>query len=110
MPFWYFLTVPKLPTEVSHQSNTVEIRKYLLKEGDPVDLGTPVALVENYWGRVRLRASSKGILQKTFFRPGTHVKIGDPIAIIGADGEELPYDRESSTVEIAEIKREKPRS
>jgi pyruvate dehydrogenase E2 component (dihydrolipoamide acetyltransferase) len=110
MSFWYFVTVPKLPAEVSHQSNIVEVQKYLLKEGDPVDLGTAVALVENYWARMRLKANSKGILQKTFFRPGTHVKIGDPIAIIGADGENLPYDRESSTVEIAEIKREKPHS
>ena len=73
-----------------------------------MDLGTPVALVENYWARMRLKANSKGILQKTFFRPWTHVKIGDPIAIIGADGENLPYDRQSSTVEITEIKREKP--
>jgi hypothetical protein len=32
MPFWYYFSVPKLPPEVAHQSNLVEIRNYLAAE------------------------------------------------------------------------------
>jgi pyruvate/2-oxoglutarate dehydrogenase complex dihydrolipoamide acyltransferase (E2) component len=64
MPFWYFFPVPKLPPEVSHQSDVVEIRKYLASEGSAVDVGTPIAAVENYWAVVTLKSNGKGILRK----------------------------------------------
>lgn len=78
MPFWYYFSVPKLPPEVAHQSNLVEIRNYLGAEGSPVDVGSPIAVVENYWAVMTLKANGKGILKKTFFDRGTSVKIGDP--------------------------------
>jgi pyruvate/2-oxoglutarate dehydrogenase complex dihydrolipoamide acyltransferase (E2) component len=95
---------------VSHQSNLVEVQEYLLKEGNAVDIGMPIAIIENYWAKLRLKDNSKGFLQKTFFGAGTSVKIGDPIAIIGADGEDLPYGRDAAIVEIEEIKRRSPNS
>jgi len=101
MPFWYYFPVPKLPHEVAHQSNLVEIRKYLAAEGSPVEDGSPVASVENYWAVMTLKANGKGVLRKTFFEPGTSVKIGDPIAIIGADGENIPYGKELALVELS---------
>ena len=110
MPFWYYFTVPKLPHEVGHQSNLVEIRKYLAAEGSPVEDGSPVASVENYWAVMTLKANGKGVLRKTFFEPGTSVKIGDPIAIIGADGENIPYGKELALVEVIERKRQKDHS
>ena len=67
-----------------------------------------MALIENYWAVMRLKANAKGIVLKTFFAPGTHVKIGDPIAIIGADGEEIPYGRDCALLEIVHIKQGKP--
>jgi pyruvate/2-oxoglutarate dehydrogenase complex dihydrolipoamide acyltransferase (E2) component len=108
MPFWYYFNVPKLPPEVAHQSNLVEIRNYVATEGSPVDAGSPIAVVENYWAVMTLKANGKGILKKTFFDRGTSVKIGDPIAIIGADGECIPYDRELVVLEVTEHKRSKP--
>jgi len=108
MPFWYYFPVPKLPAEVAHQSNLVEIRNYLAPEGSPVDVGSPIAVVENYWAVMTLKANGKGILKKTFFDRGTSVKIGDPIAIIGADGECIPYGKEPVVLEITEHKRLKP--
>ncbi|HXO96034.1 MAG TPA: biotin/lipoyl-containing protein [Chthoniobacterales bacterium] len=107
MPFWYFFPVPKLPPEVSHQSNVFEIRKYLASEGSAVDVGTPIASVENYWAVVTLKSNGKGILMKTIFDRGTSVKIGDPIAVIGSDGENIPYGKEHASIEITELKREK---
>jgi pyruvate dehydrogenase E2 component (dihydrolipoamide acetyltransferase) len=108
MPFWYYFSVPKLPSEVAHQSNLVEIRDYLAAEGSAVDVGSPIAVVENYWAAMTLKANGKGILKKTFFDRGTSVKIGNPIAIIGADGECIPYGRELAVLEVTEHKRAKP--
>jgi pyruvate dehydrogenase E2 component (dihydrolipoamide acetyltransferase) len=108
MPFWYYFSVPKLPPDVAHQSNLVEIRNYLAAEGSPVDVGSPIAAVENYWAVMTLKANDKGILKKAFFDRGTSVKIGDPIAIIGADGECIPYGRELAVLEVTERKRSKP--
>jgi hypothetical protein len=68
MPFWYYFPVPKLPPEISHQSNIVEIRKHLAPEGSTVDVGTPIAIVENYWAVMTLKANGKGILKKTVAR------------------------------------------
>ena len=107
MPFWYYLSVPDLPADVAHQSNLVEIRKYLATEGTRLEFGSPVALIENYWAFMTLKANGKGVLRKTFFEPGTSVKIGDPIAVVRADGEDVPYGKEP-LVEITERKREKP--
>jgi hypothetical protein len=76
MPFWYYLPVPKPPPEISHQSNIIEIRKYLAPEGSAVDVGTPIAVIENHWAVMTLKANRKGILRKTFFEPGTSVKVG----------------------------------
>jgi pyruvate/2-oxoglutarate dehydrogenase complex dihydrolipoamide acyltransferase (E2) component len=108
MPFWYYFPVPKLPPEISHQSNLVEIRKYLAPEGSAVDVGTPIAVIENYWAVMTLKANGKEILKKTFFEPGTSVKIGDPIAVIGSDGEDIPYENELASIEMTERKRQKP--
>jgi pyruvate dehydrogenase E2 component (dihydrolipoamide acetyltransferase) len=108
MPFWYYFTVPQLPPDVSHQSHLVEIKKYLAAEGSPIDAGTPIALVENYWAVIMLKANGQGILKRTFFEPGVSVKIGDPIAIIGGDGENLPYGKEHAVPEVIEHKRERP--
>jgi pyruvate/2-oxoglutarate dehydrogenase complex dihydrolipoamide acyltransferase (E2) component len=64
MPFWYFFTAPELPPEVVHQSNTVDVQKYLVAEGKSVTSGAPIALVENYWAVMQLNAAGNGILKK----------------------------------------------
>ncbi|HXZ26947.1 MAG TPA: biotin/lipoyl-containing protein [Terriglobales bacterium] len=107
MPFWYFVRVPELDPTVQHQSGTVDVVRYLLNEGDQVSPGTPLALVENYWALLRIAATGPGYVSKTFFRPGMTVKVGDPIAIVNADGEDLPYDKPSATIEVVERKRAK---
>jgi pyruvate/2-oxoglutarate dehydrogenase complex dihydrolipoamide acyltransferase (E2) component len=108
MPFWYFFPVPPIPPEVAHQSNQVELIKYLAKEGSKVDKGMPIAMVENWWAVFQLRANGPGILKKTFFDPGTSIAVGDPIAIIGADGEAIPYGQSYAVLEVVKMKREKP--
>ena len=64
--------------------------------------------MENYWAVMTLKANGKGILKKTVFEPGTSVKIGDPIAVIACDGENVPSEKELALVELTERKRQKP--
>jgi pyruvate/2-oxoglutarate dehydrogenase complex dihydrolipoamide acyltransferase (E2) component len=100
-----FVRVPGLPSEVSHQSKSVEIRDYLLKERDTVSRGTPLVTIENYWAVMRLKVSGSGIVRKILFDSGTTVRIGDPVVIIGADGEAIPHDNDHSLPEVVKAKR-----
>jgi pyruvate/2-oxoglutarate dehydrogenase complex dihydrolipoamide acyltransferase (E2) component len=108
MPFWYFFPVPQIPAEFAHQSNQVELIKYLAKEGSEVDKGTPIARVENWWAVFELKANGWGILKKTFFDPGANIRVGDPIAIIATDGEKIPYGQSHAILEVVGTKRTKP--
>jgi pyruvate/2-oxoglutarate dehydrogenase complex dihydrolipoamide acyltransferase (E2) component len=65
--------------------------QYLAKEGSIVEIGTPIALVENKWALFHLNANGRGTLKKTFFDRRTSISVGDPVAVIGADGENIPY-------------------
>ena len=105
MPFWYFFNVPPLPPDASDQSNQVRIRQYLCVEGDFVEPGTPMTLIENDKALMLLKANGKGIVKKTLFEPHTYVRVGDPVAIIDADGEAIPYGRDYSVLEVVERKR-----
>jgi pyruvate dehydrogenase E2 component (dihydrolipoamide acetyltransferase) len=86
----------------------VEIRKYVAAEGSVVAVGAPVAVIENYWAVMTLKANGKGILKKAFFERRASVKVGDPIAIIGADGENIPCGKPYALVEVSEWKRQRP--
>jgi pyruvate/2-oxoglutarate dehydrogenase complex dihydrolipoamide acyltransferase (E2) component len=108
MPFWYFFTIPKLPPNASHPSNQVEVQKYLCAEGDFIEPGAPLAIIENYWAVMRLKANGRGVVTKTFFARPTYVKVGDPIAIVAADGDEIPYGKDYVSLEIVKMKHEKP--
>jgi pyruvate dehydrogenase E2 component (dihydrolipoamide acetyltransferase) len=104
MPFWYFFTIPQLPPDVLHLPDQIQLRQYLCAEGDSVEPGTPIAIIENHCAVMRLKANGNGILQKMLFRPNTYVNVGDPIATIGADGEAIPYGQPKSILEIIERK------
>jgi len=104
MPFWYFFSVPKLEAEISEQSGIVQLKSYLVREGDKVSIGTPVALIENHWAVLKLKANGDGIVRRTIFDPGTHVKVGDPIAVINTEGENIPYGKDYVLAEVAELK------
>jgi lactoylglutathione lyase len=108
MPFWYFFPVPQIPADVAHQSNQVELVEYPAKEGSTVNIGTPIALVENRWAVFQLNANGQGTLKKTFFDPGTSITVGDPLAVIGAEGENIPYGQSYALLEVVRMKRQKP--
>jgi len=55
-----------------------------------------------------LRAVRPGYVSKNFFEKGTHIKEGDPLAIIGCDPEDGPRSKETRELEVFENIRQKP--
>jgi pyruvate/2-oxoglutarate dehydrogenase complex dihydrolipoamide acyltransferase (E2) component len=105
---YYFVRVPELPKDISHQSGTVELIEYSVPEGAMVRKGDAIAVVKNWWAQMNLRTVGPGQVTKTFFGPHTHIKIGDPIAIVVCDPEDGPKERQTAELEIICAIREKP--
>lgn len=108
MILYYYVNVPELPRAVQHQSGSVEVIKFLVKEGDQVSAGTPLMQAENWWAILEFDAVGAGVVSKTFFDRGTHVKINHPFAIILCNPEDRPRTEESSSVRIVQHVRHKP--
>ena len=89
---------------------TVELIEYLVKEKDKIEKGRPVAVVQNWWAKMVLKAVGPGYVSKTFFEKGTHVREGDPLAIVVCDPEDGPRSAETSKLEVIENIRNKPGS
>ena len=59
------------------------------KEGDEVAVDDLLAEVETDKATMEFRAFDKGTLLKILVQPGTQVKLGQPVAILGAPGEDI---------------------
>ena len=82
---YYFVNVPKLPKQLSPQGGTVELVEYVAKENEEVKKGQTIAIVQNWWAKMAVKSVGRGYVSKTFFEIGTHIKEGDPLAIIVCD-------------------------
>lgn len=105
---YYFVKVPKLPKEISHQRGTVELVEYSIRENEKIGKGQTLVVVENWWARMALKAVESGYVTKTFFKKGTSIKEGDPFAIIECDPEDGPKTTETCFIEVIEHIRQKP--
>jgi pyruvate dehydrogenase E2 component (dihydrolipoamide acetyltransferase) len=59
------------------------------KEGDAVEVDDLLAEVETDKATMEFRAFDKGTLLKILAAPGAQVKLGDPVAILGAPGDDI---------------------
>lgn len=59
--------------------------EWLSKEGDRVEKGAPIALVEGEKTTFEIESPESGVLHKTLYAPGSDVPVGKPIALIAAD-------------------------
>src|SRR5271165_566480 len=59
------------------------------KEGDDVQIDDLLAEVETDKATMEFRAFDKGTLLKILVEPGVQVKLGQPVAIVGAPGEDI---------------------
>ena len=105
---YYFVRIPKLPSNLSHQSGSVEVNKYALAEGCRVEKGQTIAVVENWWARMELKSVGSGYIRKTFFEPHACVLEGDPIAIVVCDPEDAPRTEATCELKVIESIRQKP--
>ena len=108
MPVWHFICIPKLPQEIAHQSNLVQLIEYRATEGQQVQPGTPIAIVQNYWAIIQIETQCKGYLERTIFKPGMSISIGDPIAIVEQDGEDAGIGEEHQSISIMQVLKQKP--
>jgi len=103
MPFTYNLPVPEIPPEALDESGAARLRVFLVDECAWVEAGTAVAELETERTMIRVVANGTGILRKYRVQPGAVVKAGDVLAIVEADGEEVPYDRPHALADLSLI-------
>src|SRR5215831_12712493 len=59
------------------------------KEGDPIAVDDLLAEVETDKATMEFRSFDKGTLLKILVPPGSQVKLGQPVAIVGSPGEDV---------------------
>ncbi len=96
MPFWYQLPIPPLGEP---QPANVYIVEWLLQVGAEVHRGTRIAVIEAPTGRYVVIANGDGVLRERHFPAGAEIDFATPIAVISADGENIPYGRPYSLAE-----------
>lgn len=79
------VTMPKLGTTMTEGS----ITKWLKKEGDPVQEGEVYAEIQTDKVNIEDEAPASGILRKILVKEGETVHIGEPIAIIADENEDI---------------------
>jgi len=78
--------MPKLGTTMTEGT----IIKWLKSEGDPVKKGEIYVEIQTDKVNIEDEAETSGVLRKIIAKEGETVKVGDPIAIIAEEDEELP--------------------
>jgi pyruvate dehydrogenase E2 component (dihydrolipoamide acetyltransferase) len=77
------ITMPRLDESMQ----TAKLIEWLKKEGDRVEKGKPVAVVEGEKTTFEVESPDSGILHKTLYAPGSDVPVGKPIALIAVTTE-----------------------
>jgi pyruvate dehydrogenase E2 component (dihydrolipoamide acetyltransferase) len=66
-----------------------QLSRWLKKEGEKVSVGEPLAEVDTDKATMEAMALADGVLLKVFVKEGETVPLGQVIAIIGAEGEDI---------------------
>lgn len=64
---------------------TGKLIEWLKKEGEQVEKGATIALVEGEKTTFEIESPESGILHKTLYSPGSDVPVGKTIALIAVD-------------------------
>jgi len=82
------IRMPKLGFDMAEGT----LIRWVIGEGQPVAKGQVIAEIETDKATVEVDTQMEGVLHKHLIEAGTIVPIGTPIAIIGAEGEEIDLD------------------
>lgn len=80
------IVMPELGQTVSEGA----IVEWFLKEGDAVEMGDPLLLVETDKTEVEVECVADGVLLRIVAPAGSRVEAGDVIAYVGEEGDEIP--------------------
>lgn len=75
------VTMPRLDESM----RTGKLIEWLKKEGDRVEEGEPIAVVEGEKTTFEIEAPASGLLRKTLHPSGSEVPVDEPIALIATD-------------------------
>jgi len=75
------LVMPRLDESM----RTGKLIEWLRKEGERVEKGQPIALVEGEKTTFEIEAPAPGILRRTLHPAGSEVPVDEPIAVIETD-------------------------
>lgn len=91
-------TIIEMP-KLSDTMSVGTLVKWHKEEGDSVENGDTLAEVETDKATMELENFEDGVLLKIFVSEGSEVPIGSPLAVVGAEGEEIPEISESPASE-----------
>lgn len=94
--FWYQLPIPTLDDP---QLKSVRLVEWLVDEGAAVHRGSKIALIEGPIDQYVVLANGDGLLREKHFPAGAEIEVSTPIAVIAADGEDIPHGRPYSLAE-----------
>jgi pyruvate dehydrogenase E2 component (dihydrolipoamide acetyltransferase) len=81
----FYPMLPVILPRLDESMRTGKLIEWLRKEGDRVEKGQPIAVVEGEKTTFEIEAPVSGILRKTLHTAGTDVPVDEPIAMIEAD-------------------------
>lgn len=74
------------------------IVKWLVAQGDAVELGQPLVEIETDKATVTYEADESGVILALYVREGALVPVGAPIAVLGEAGDELITERSAGAL------------
>lgn len=90
MPFWYHVPIP-IPTLPHPTPELVRLVKWLVEDGADVHVGTRIAVFKDSTGTFAILTNGDGILRTKLFPAGAELPLGTPVAVVDADGDNIPY-------------------
>lgn len=66
--------------------------RWVKSEGDPIERGEVLAEIETDKATVEVESQATGVIHRHLVGEGSRVPVGDPIAVVGSEGEEVDLD------------------
>ena len=83
---------PILMPALGETADELHLISWLVKEGDVVELGQPLLLVETDKAELEVESAAEGTVLKILVEEGSDISVGSVIAYIGAPGDPIPDD------------------
>jgi pyruvate dehydrogenase E2 component (dihydrolipoamide acetyltransferase) len=88
------VTMPKLGFDMAEGT----LVRWMVQEGETVEKGAVLAEIETDKATVEVESSAAGVVHRHLVSEGDSVPVGEPIAIVGEPGEEVPDEAPEAAV------------